>query len=136
MLEQEIKFLLGNKKPALYYAWWEEYYENLKKAGKLDPPRMLDSECVKHCGLKTMYLITCNSDASVYSLTNSPEWLHGGECIQQCRNAVPGIQPIYLSSLYWKYQDLPTITVTWISLVLHVIVIVGKLVSADCPIVQ
>jgi hypothetical protein len=33
---------------------------------------------VKHCGLKTMYLVACNSDASVYSLTNSPEWLHGG----------------------------------------------------------
>jgi hypothetical protein len=25
-----------------------------------------------------MYLFACNSDASVYSLTNSPEWLHGG----------------------------------------------------------
>jgi hypothetical protein len=39
---------------------------------------MLDSECVKQCGLKAMYLIACHSDASVYSLTNSPEWLHGG----------------------------------------------------------
>jgi hypothetical protein len=25
-----------------------------------------------------MYLVACHSDASVYSLTNSPEWLHGG----------------------------------------------------------
>jgi hypothetical protein len=23
-------------------------------------------------------LVACNADASVYSLTNSPEWLHGG----------------------------------------------------------
>jgi hypothetical protein len=78
MEQKQIKFLLGNKKPALYYAWWEEYYENPKKAIKLHPPRMLDSECVKYCGLKTMYFVTCNSDASVYSLTNLPEWLHGG----------------------------------------------------------
>jgi hypothetical protein len=78
----------------LYYAWGEEYYENLKKARKLDPPRMLDPECVKHCGLKTMYLVACNSDASVYSLSNSPEWSHGGESIQWWRNAVQGIQPI------------------------------------------
>jgi hypothetical protein len=39
---------------------------------------MLDSECAKHCGLKTVYLVVCNSTASEYSLTNSPEWLHGG----------------------------------------------------------
>jgi hypothetical protein len=26
----------------------QEYHENLNKTGKLDPPRMLDSECVKH----------------------------------------------------------------------------------------
>jgi hypothetical protein len=32
----------------------------------------------KTCGLKAMYLVACHSDASVYSLTNSPEWLHGG----------------------------------------------------------
>jgi hypothetical protein len=70
MEQTQIKLLLGNKKPALYYAWGEEYYENPKKVGKLDPPRMLDSECVKHCGLKTMYLVACNSDASVYSLTS------------------------------------------------------------------
>jgi hypothetical protein len=38
---------------------------------------MLDSKCVKHCGLKTIYLVACNSNASVYSLTNSPEWLNG-----------------------------------------------------------
>jgi hypothetical protein len=30
------------KKLALYYAWGEEYYENPKNAGQLDPPRMLD----------------------------------------------------------------------------------------------
>jgi hypothetical protein len=76
--QKQITLLLGNKKPALYYAWGEEYYENPKKAGKLDPPRMLDSECVKHCGLKTMYLVACHSDASVHSLTNSPEWHYGG----------------------------------------------------------
>jgi hypothetical protein len=28
--------LLGKKKPALYYAWGEEYYENPKNAGQLD----------------------------------------------------------------------------------------------------
>jgi hypothetical protein len=41
----------------------------------------------------------------------------------------------HLSRLYQKYQDLPTITLTWTSLVLLVIVIVSKLVSADCLIV-
>jgi hypothetical protein len=76
--QKQFKKLLGKKKPALYYAWGEEYYENPKKAGQLDPPRILDSKCVKHCGLKTMYLASCNSDASVYSLTNTPEWPHGG----------------------------------------------------------
>ncbi len=75
---KQIKLLLGNKKPAFYYAWGEEYYESPKNAGQLDPPRMLDSECIKHCGLKAMYLDACHSHASVYSLTNSPEWLHGG----------------------------------------------------------
>jgi hypothetical protein len=70
--------LLGRKKPALYYAWQEEYHENPKNAGQLDPQSMLDSECVKQCGLKAMYLVACHSDASVYSLTNSPEQLHGG----------------------------------------------------------
>jgi hypothetical protein len=69
---------LGKKKPALYYAWGEEYYENPKNAGQLHPPRMLDSKCIKHCGLKAMYLVACHSDASVYNLTNSPEWLHSG----------------------------------------------------------
>jgi hypothetical protein len=34
--------------PALYYAWGEEYYENPKNAGQLDPPRMLDTEHVKY----------------------------------------------------------------------------------------
>jgi hypothetical protein len=77
MEQKQIKLILGNKKPALYYAQGEEYYENPKNAGQLDPPRRLDSEHVKHCSLKTMYLVACNSDASVYSLTNSPEWLHG-----------------------------------------------------------
>jgi hypothetical protein len=75
---RQIKLLLGHKKPASYYAWGEEIFENLKNAGQLDPPRMLDSKCVKHCGLKTVYLAACHSDASVYSLTNPPEWLHGG----------------------------------------------------------
>jgi hypothetical protein len=75
---KQSKLLLGNKKLALYYAWGEEYYENQKNAGQLVPPRMLDSKCVKHCSLKAMYLVACHSDASVYSLTNSPEWLHGG----------------------------------------------------------
>jgi hypothetical protein len=45
---------LGKKKLALYYAWGEEYYEIPKIAGQLDPPRMLDSEHVKHCRLKAM----------------------------------------------------------------------------------
>jgi hypothetical protein len=69
---------LGNKKPALYYAWGEDYYENPKNAGQLDPKRMLDSQCYKYCGLKTMYLVACHSDASVNSLSNSPEQLHSG----------------------------------------------------------
>jgi hypothetical protein len=73
---KQIKLLLGKKKLALFYAWREEYYENPKNAGQLDPPRMLDSKCVKHCSLKAMYLVACHCDASVYSLTNSPEQLH------------------------------------------------------------
>jgi hypothetical protein len=27
--------------------------------------------------VRAMYLVACHSDASVYSLINSPEWLHG-----------------------------------------------------------
>jgi hypothetical protein len=75
---KQIKSLLGKKKRALYYPWGEEYCENPKNAGQLDPPRMLDSESVKQCSLKAMYLVACHSDVSVYSLTNSPELLHGG----------------------------------------------------------
>jgi hypothetical protein len=76
---KQIKLLLGKKKLALHDAWGEEYYNNPKNAGQLDPQSMLDSECIKHCGLKAMYLVACHSDASVYSLTsNSPEWLLGG----------------------------------------------------------
>ena len=41
---KQIKSLLGKTQPALYYAWGEDYNDNLKKAGQLDPPRMLDSE--------------------------------------------------------------------------------------------
>jgi hypothetical protein len=49
----------------LYYAWGEDYNDNPKKAGQLDPPRMLDLEWVKSwCGLKKMYLVACNCDAS------------------------------------------------------------------------
>ncbi len=75
---KQIQLLLWYKMPALYYAWGEEYYENPKNAGQLDPPRMLDTEHVKYWSLKTTYLVACSSDASMYSLTNSPEWLHGG----------------------------------------------------------
>jgi hypothetical protein len=45
--------------------------------GQLDPPRILDSERVKTCGLKKMYLVACNCDASLYSFTDSPVRLHG-----------------------------------------------------------
>ena len=75
---RQIKSLLGKTKAALYYAWGEEYNNNPKKAGQLDPPRMLDSERVKSCGLKKMYLVACNCDASLYSFTDSPVRLHGG----------------------------------------------------------
>jgi hypothetical protein len=44
---KQIKSLLGKTKPALYYAWGEDYNDNPKKAGQLDPLRMLDSERVK-----------------------------------------------------------------------------------------
>jgi hypothetical protein len=71
-------FCQERKSWLLYYAWGEEYYENPQNAGQLDPPRVLDSKCVKNCGLKAMYQVACHFDASVYSLTNSPEWLHGG----------------------------------------------------------
>jgi hypothetical protein len=38
---------------------------------------MLDLEWVKSCGLKKMYLVACNCDASLYSFTDSPVQLHG-----------------------------------------------------------
>jgi hypothetical protein len=76
--QKQIKLLLGKTQPALYYAWGEDYNDNPKKAGQLDPPRMLDLERVKSCGLKKMYLVACNCDASLYSFTDSPVWLHGG----------------------------------------------------------
>jgi CRISPR/Cas system CSM-associated protein Csm2 small subunit len=41
---KQIKLLLGKTQPALYYAWGEDYNDNSKKVGQLDPPRMLDSE--------------------------------------------------------------------------------------------
>ena len=41
---KQIKSLLGKMKAALYYSWGEDYNDNPKKAGQLDPPRMLDSE--------------------------------------------------------------------------------------------
>jgi hypothetical protein len=42
--QKQIKSLLGKTQPALYYAWGEDYNNNQKKVGQLDPPRMLDSE--------------------------------------------------------------------------------------------
>jgi hypothetical protein len=74
---KQIKSLLGKTEPAIYYAWGEDYNKNPKKAGQLDPPRMLDSERVKTCNLKKMYLVACNCDASLYSFMDSPVWLHG-----------------------------------------------------------
>jgi hypothetical protein len=65
MEHKQIKLLFGKKKTALYYAWGEENYENPKNASQLDPPRMLDSECVQQSSLKAMYLVACHSDASV-----------------------------------------------------------------------
>jgi hypothetical protein len=41
---KQIKLLLGKTQPALYYAWGEDYNNNPKKVGQLDPPRMLDLE--------------------------------------------------------------------------------------------
>jgi hypothetical protein len=75
---KQIKSLLGKTEPALYYAWGEDYNNNPKKVGQLDPPRMLDSERVKSCGLKKMYQVACNCDASLYSFTDSLVRLHGG----------------------------------------------------------
>jgi hypothetical protein len=42
--QKQIKPLLGKTQPALYYAWGEDYNNNPKKAGQLDPLRMLDLE--------------------------------------------------------------------------------------------
>jgi hypothetical protein len=76
---KQIKPLLGKMKAAaLYYLWGEDYNDNPKKAGQLDPPRMLDSERVKSCGLNKIYLVACNCDGSLYSFTDSPVWFHGG----------------------------------------------------------
>jgi hypothetical protein len=41
---KQIKLLFGKTEPALYYTWGEDYNDNLKKAGQLDPPRMFDLE--------------------------------------------------------------------------------------------
>ncbi len=41
---KQINSLLGKTEPALYYAWGEDYNNNPKKAGQLDPLRMLDSQ--------------------------------------------------------------------------------------------
>jgi hypothetical protein len=41
---KQIKSLLGKMKVALYYLWGEDYNDNPKKAGQLDPPRILDLE--------------------------------------------------------------------------------------------
>jgi hypothetical protein len=38
---KQIKLLLGKTEPALYYAWGEDYNDNPKKVGQLDPRRML-----------------------------------------------------------------------------------------------
>jgi hypothetical protein len=54
---KQIKLLLGKIQPALYYAWGEDYNDNPKKAGQLE--------------------VACNCDASLYSFTDSPVWLHG-----------------------------------------------------------
>jgi hypothetical protein len=35
--QKQILLLFGIKKPVLYYALGEQYYDNPKKAGKLDP---------------------------------------------------------------------------------------------------
>jgi hypothetical protein len=75
---KQIKSLLGKMKAALYYSWGEDYNDNPKKVGQLDPPRMLDLERVKSCGLNKMYLVACNCDGSLYSFTDSPVRLHGG----------------------------------------------------------
>jgi hypothetical protein len=40
----QIKLLLGKTQPVLYYVWGENYNDNPKKVGQLDPLRMLDSE--------------------------------------------------------------------------------------------
>jgi hypothetical protein len=42
--QKQIKSLLGKTQPAIYYAWGEDYNNNLKKVGQLDPLRMLDLE--------------------------------------------------------------------------------------------
>jgi hypothetical protein len=41
---KQIKLLLGKTQPALYYAWGEDYNDNPKKVGQLDPKRVVDSE--------------------------------------------------------------------------------------------
>jgi hypothetical protein len=84
---KQFKLLLGYKKLALYYAWGGEYYKNPKKAGKLNPPRMLDSEYVKHCGLITMYLVTCNKDNMLSGTVLEPKGVREPECTYQCKLA-------------------------------------------------
>jgi hypothetical protein len=64
---KQIKLLLGKTQPALYYAWGEDYNDNPKKAGQLDPPRMLDLERVKTCDSKDKR----NTHWSFYGLTGS-----------------------------------------------------------------
>jgi hypothetical protein len=89
---KQIKLLLGKTQPALYHAWGEDYNNNPKKVGQLDPPRMLDSERVKTCGLKKMYLVACNCDASLYSF----------KCVQHVVHVPRQSEPKKSAILYRK----------------------------------
>jgi hypothetical protein len=134
---KQIKLLVGNKKLALYYAWgeagvpWESEQDRETWSSKDVRFWMCEAFVVwKQCTWSPVTLMqVCTASLTLLNGFMVESVSNGGEMRYQEFNLS------HLSSLYWKYQDLPTITVTWISLVLHVIVIVGKLISADCLIV-
>jgi hypothetical protein len=55
-----------------------------------------------------MYLVACHSDASLYSLTNSPEWLLGGLWYFQQNQIVIGKEKAsFILRMGEEYYDNP-----------------------------
>jgi hypothetical protein len=71
---------LGDKQPAPFALWFEDYFDDLCDA-KLtigEPVSLLDEERLSVCRLKTFYLVMCHSSGNFYSTSNSSQRIHGG----------------------------------------------------------